>query len=53
MSLLDLCNASGDLSDEEKTAELLSIQVQQLYVLTRLGKGSDAEQLASQITSEE
>ncbi|KAL8910526.1 MAG: hypothetical protein Q9171_004185 [Xanthocarpia ochracea] len=46
----DLCNASGDLSDDEMVAELLPIQVQHVYVLTRLGKSVDAEILASQIT---
>ncbi|KAL8727997.1 MAG: hypothetical protein Q9166_005668 [cf. Caloplaca sp. 2 TL-2023] len=45
--------ASGDLSDEEKVAELLPIQVQQVYVLCRLGKFTDAENLASQITLKE
>lgn len=53
MKWLDLCNASGDLSDEEKVAELLPIQVQQVYVLNRLGKLADAQDLASQITQKE
>ncbi|KAL9001573.1 MAG: hypothetical protein Q9169_000148 [Polycauliona sp. 2 TL-2023] len=45
----DLCNASGDLTDEEKVAELLPIQVQQVYLLNRQGKLADADALASQI----
>ncbi|KAL8694535.1 MAG: hypothetical protein Q9224_003554 [Gallowayella concinna] len=49
----DLCNASGDLTEGEKAAELLSIQVQQVYVLSRLGNSIDAERLASQIALEE
>ena len=53
MRSLDLCNASGDLSDDEMVAELLPIQVQHVYVLTRLGKSADAEILASQITLKE
>ncbi|KAL8978872.1 MAG: hypothetical protein Q9205_005654 [Flavoplaca limonia] len=49
----DLCNASGDLSDEEKLAELLLIQVQQVYVLSFQGKFADADRLASQITQKD
>ncbi|KAL8721217.1 MAG: hypothetical protein Q9225_002066 [Loekoesia sp. 1 TL-2023] len=49
----DLCNALGDLTEEEKTAELLPIRVQQLYVLIRLGKSEEAESLASQIASQD
>ncbi|KAL8814683.1 MAG: hypothetical protein Q9223_006110 [Gallowayella weberi] len=45
----ELCNASGDLTEGEKAAELLSIQVQRIYVLSRLGKVIDAERLASQV----
>lgn len=45
----DLCNALSDLSDEEKQAELLPITVQQVYVLTQLGKLEEAEQLAISI----
>ncbi|KAF1847410.1 uncharacterized protein K460DRAFT_306547 [Cucurbitaria berberidis CBS 394.84] len=45
----DLCNALSDLSDAEKQAELLPITVQQVYVLTQLGKIEDAEKLASSI----
>ena len=45
----DLCNALSDLSDAEKQAELLPITVQQVYVLTQLGKVDEAEQLATSI----
>ncbi|OAL48179.1 hypothetical protein IQ07DRAFT_645672 [Pyrenochaeta sp. DS3sAY3a] len=45
----DLCNALSDLSEAEKQAELLPISVQQVYVLTQLGKTDEAEQLATSI----
>jgi signal recognition particle subunit SRP72 len=45
----DLCNALSDMSDEEKQAELLPITVQQVYVLTQLGKTGQAEELATSI----
>jgi signal recognition particle subunit SRP72 len=45
----DLCNALSDLSEEEKQAELLPITVQQVYVLTQLGKIDEAEELATKI----
>ncbi|KAL8956605.1 MAG: hypothetical protein Q9193_005917, partial [Seirophora villosa] len=45
----ELCSALDDLTHAEKAAELLPIQVQQLYVLIRLGKSEDAVKLASQI----
>ncbi|KAF1834898.1 hypothetical protein BDW02DRAFT_638995 [Decorospora gaudefroyi] len=45
----DLCNALSDLSQEEKQAELLPITVQQVYVLTQLGKIDEAEELATKI----
>lgn len=38
----DLCEASSDLTDDEKKAELLPIMVQQAYVLARMGKDVDA-----------
>lgn len=50
---LDLCIAVDDLTDQEKTAELLPISVQQLYVVSRLGKTEEAEKLASDIALEE
>lgn len=42
----DLCNAVEDMSDEDKEAEMLPIMVQQIYVLTRLGRLEEAEKLA-------
>lgn len=45
----DLCNALSDLSEEEKQAELLPILVQQVYVLTQMGKIDEAEELATSI----
>ncbi|KAL6702663.1 Signal recognition particle subunit SRP72 [Coniothyrium glycines] len=45
----DLCNALSDLSQDEKQAELLPITVQQIYVLTQMGKIDDAAQLAATI----
>ncbi|MCJ1246049.1 Signal recognition particle core component [Trapelia coarctata] len=49
----DLCASSDELSDGEKTAELLPISVQQLYVLSLLGKLEQAEALAAEIAVEE
>ena len=43
----ELCKHSDDLSQEDKEAELLPISVQQLYVLLRLEKTKEAEQLMS------
>ena len=51
--LLDLCNALEELTEEEKTAELLPISVQQLYLLRRLGKTDEADKLASGISLQE
>ena len=51
--LSDLCNALDDLTDEEKIAELVPINVQQLYVVSKLGKVEEAETLASGIVIEE
>lgn len=45
----DLCNAASELSETEKQAELLPITVQQVYVLTQLGKIDQAEALATSI----
>jgi signal recognition particle subunit SRP72 len=45
----DLCEAFDELTDEEKRAEVLPIMVQQIYVLTRLGKLEEAEQLQKHI----
>ncbi|KAI9723518.1 MAG: Signal recognition particle core component [Chrysothrix sp. TS-e1954] len=45
----DLCDASDDMSEEDKQLEVLPILVQQVYVLSRLGKGREAEELCSTI----
>lgn len=45
----DLCNALEDLTEAEKKAEILPILVQQVYVLTQLGKTEEAEQLCSNL----
>lgn len=45
----DLCNAVSDFSEEEKEAEIMPITVQQVYVLTQMGKIDEAEQLATTI----
>lgn len=41
----DLCEATDDLDEDEKKAELLPIIVQQAYVFTKLGKLEDAANL--------
>ena len=51
--LSDLCNALDDLTDQDKNAELLPISVQQLYVVSKLGKAEEADKLASGIALEE
>ncbi|XXH00392.1 hypothetical protein Hte_006736 [Hypoxylon texense] len=45
----DLCEASEDLSVEEKKTELLPIMVQHAYVLARLGKEAEAAALHKSI----
>ncbi|KAI1079251.1 hypothetical protein F5B20DRAFT_170592 [Whalleya microplaca] len=45
----DLCEASEDLSADEKKAELLPIMVQHAYVFTRLGKEKEAVALHKSI----
>ena len=45
----DLCNAVEDFSEEERKAEIMPITVQQVYVLTQMGKIEEAEQLATSI----
>lgn len=45
----DLCNAIEDFTEEEKKAEILPITVQQVYVLTQMGKTDEAEQLVTTI----
>ncbi|KAI0845554.1 hypothetical protein F5Y00DRAFT_246148 [Daldinia vernicosa] len=49
----DLCEASEDLSADEKKAELLPIMVQQAYVLARLGKEPEAAALHKSIVLSE
>jgi signal recognition particle subunit SRP72 len=45
----DLCDALEDLTEAEKKAEILPILVQQVYVLTQLGKIDEAEKLCSDL----
>lgn len=45
----NLCEALDELTDEEKKAEVLPIMVQQAYVLTRMGKITEAEVLQNMI----
>lgn len=47
----DLCKSLDDMSEEEKEAELLPITVQQIYVLTRLGRKEEAASLAKDLDS--
>ena len=49
----DLCEASEDLSPEEKKVELLPIIVQHIYVLSRLGKDSEAADLQKLVVQSE
>lgn len=49
----DLCDSLDELTIQEKIAELLPINVQQLYVASKLGKTEEAEKLASDIALEE
>ena len=51
--LVDLCNALDELTEQERTAELLPISVQQLYLLSKLGKTEEADKLASDISIQE
>lgn len=48
-----LCEASDELSDEDKHAELLPILIQQAYTLTRLGRHDDAAKLQQAIDASE
>jgi signal recognition particle subunit SRP72 len=45
----DLCEASEDLTDDEKKAELLPLLTQHAYVLTQLGKDAEATALQKSI----
>lgn len=49
LTYIDLCNATTDLTDAEKEAETLPMTVQQVYVLTQMGKIDEAEQLSTTI----
>ncbi|KAI1414237.1 hypothetical protein F5Y13DRAFT_188335 [Hypoxylon sp. FL1857] len=49
----DLCEASEDLSADEKKGELLPIMVQHAYVLARLGKEAEAVALNKSIVASE
>lgn len=46
---IDRCNEVEDMSDAEKEAEILPMKVQQVYILTQMGKVDEAEQLATSI----
>lgn len=46
----DLCEATEDLSEEERKVELLPIIVQQAYVYTKLGKLDEAASLQNSLT---
>ncbi|KAH7061119.1 hypothetical protein B0J12DRAFT_766487 [Macrophomina phaseolina] len=46
----DLCLASEDLSEEDKKTEVMSILIQQLYVLQKLGKFDEASKLAEEVS---
>lgn len=45
----DLCNASDELTEEEKRAEILPILVQQVFVLVKQSRHEEAGQLSKQI----
>ncbi|KAI0140558.1 hypothetical protein GGR57DRAFT_487774 [Xylariaceae sp. FL1272] len=47
----DLCEASEDLSADDKHAELLPIMVQHIYVLSQLGKHAEATALQKQVVA--
>ncbi|KAH6654947.1 hypothetical protein BKA67DRAFT_533896 [Truncatella angustata] len=49
----DLCEASEDLSDQEKKAELLPLIIQHAYVLSRIGKEAEAKALQNSIVPSE
>ena len=50
---VDVCLSNDELTDQEKAAEVLPMRVQQLYVLTQLGRFDEAERLALQIFAQE
>jgi signal recognition particle subunit SRP72 len=45
----ELCKHSVDLTEQQKSDEILPISIQQLYVLLSLGQTAEAEALASEI----
>lgn len=45
----NLVESADDLTDEDKETELLPISVQQIYVLTKMGRQEEAEKLAQSI----
>ena len=49
----ELCKHSEDLSAEEKTTELLPMNIQRVYVLERLGKLEDAKKIIAEIKMED
>ncbi|KAK9412847.1 hypothetical protein SUNI508_12356 [Seiridium unicorne] len=49
----DLCEASDDLTPDEKTSELLPLLIQHAHVLTRLGKEAEAMALQKSIALSE
>lgn len=49
----DLCNAVEDLSEDEKRAEIMPITLQQVYVLAKLGKTTEAQDLLKTINPAE
>lgn len=46
---VDLCNALEDMTETEKESEILPITVQQIHVLSRLGKTDEVEELANRL----
>lgn len=51
-AVADICQTSEELTPEDKSAELLPIAVQYLYVLIRQGKTEEAESLLKEISVE-
>ena len=49
----ELCRHSQDLPEDEKATDLLTIVVQQLYILIKLGKVDEAKELSSAVNVEE
>lgn len=49
----DLCEATDELTEEEKKAELVPIVVQQAYVFTKLGKLAEAVELQNSLNLED